>query len=165
MADVEALAYANRIYAAELIVPDLLLACPLQLDLDVLRGCAALALWDWRADLHSRGAVLFREFWNSAALIEDKWAVPFDPADPVNTPRGMKPSAAPAIFAALKGAVRTMRELGIPLDRRLADLHTALHDQIVAGAAVLAVRDQARSELFADAPDGIGDQDSLKART
>ncbi|MFD2367169.1 penicillin acylase family protein [Pseudoduganella sp. GCM10020061] len=122
MADVEALAYANRIYAAELILPELLLACPLQLDLDVLHGCAALAFWDKRADLHSRGAVLFREFWNSAALIEDKWAVPFDPADPVNTPRGLKPSAAPAMFDALKGAVVKMRELGIPLDRMLAEL-------------------------------------------
>lgn len=121
MADVEALAYANRIHAAELIVPDLLLPCTLQHDMDVLRGCAALALWDRKADLHSRGAVLFREFWNSAALVDDKWKVPFDPADPVNTPRGLKTSALPAMFVALKSAVRTMRELGIPLDGRLAD--------------------------------------------
>ena len=122
MADLEALAYANRIYAAELILPDLLLACPLQPDPDVLHGCAALAAWDGKADLHSRGAVLFREFWNSASLIEDKWAVPFDPADPVNTPRGLKPSAAPAMFAALKGAAQKMRDLGIPLERMLAEL-------------------------------------------
>ncbi|HEY1043765.1 MAG TPA: penicillin acylase family protein [Telluria sp.] len=122
MADVEGLAYANRIYAAELILPELLLACPFQPDLDVLRGCAALAFWDRRADLHSRGAVLFREFWNSASQIEDKWAIPFDPADPVNTPRGLKPSAAPAMFAALKGAVQKMDSLGIPLQRALGDL-------------------------------------------
>ncbi|HEU4852438.1 MAG TPA: acylase [Telluria sp.] len=122
MEDVERLAYANRIYAAELILPDLLAACGAHPDPEVAQGCTALAQWDRKADLSSRGAVLFREFWNAAAGIEDKWAVPFDPADPVNTPRGMKPTAGPAMFAALKGAVQKLRSLSIALDRPLGEL-------------------------------------------
>jgi acyl-homoserine-lactone acylase len=104
------------------VLPDLLGACSAQPDPDVAQGCAALAQWDRRADLSSRGAVLFREFWNVAASIEDKWAVPFNPADPVNTPRGMKPAAGPAVFAALIGAVQKLRSLSIALDRPLGEL-------------------------------------------
>lgn len=122
MEDVRTLAFANRIHAAELVLPDLLAACTAQADPTIQDGCAALAAWDRRAELGSRGAVLFREFWNAADGLPDKWAIAFDPADPIRTPRGMNPSAAPAMFAMLKGAVEKMRALGIPLDRPLGDL-------------------------------------------
>lgn len=122
MDDVESLAYANRVYAAELVLPGLLAACAGHADPVVADGCEALAGWDRRAELSSRGAVLFREFWDVAAQLPDKWAVPFDPADPVRTPRGMNPAAAEPMFAALKGAVEKMRALGIPLDKPLGEL-------------------------------------------
>lgn len=54
--DVQALLLANRDLAAELVLPELL-----------LQACTVLANWDRKANLDSRGAVLFREFWNRAA--------------------------------------------------------------------------------------------------
>jgi acyl-homoserine-lactone acylase len=80
-----------------------------------------LADWNRRAELDSRGAILFREFWNSASLIPAKWSVPFDPADPVNTPSGVAKAAAPAMLAALKAAAEKLQRLHIPLDGRLGD--------------------------------------------
>lgn len=119
--DLQQLAFANRVYAAELVLPQLLSACFASNDGALMNPCNALASWDRRADLDSRGAVLFREFWNLAAFIPDKWAVPFDPQDPVNTPRGLKSTAVVPMLAALKVAAHTLTGLNIPLDGRLGD--------------------------------------------
>ena len=43
------------------------------------------------------------------------WTVPFDPADPVNTPRGLDASD-PKVTDALRGAVEDLRAKGIALD-------------------------------------------------
>ena len=119
--DLQDLAFANRVYAAELMLPDLLPRCQISADSAVLAACNALAAWDRKANLDSRGAVLFREFWNSAAAIPDLWQVAFNPADPVNTPRALKLAATPAILAALKTATQKLHMLNIPLDGRLGD--------------------------------------------
>lgn len=124
LADIQALAFANRLYAAELVLPELLPACAASRDTVLLQACAALAAWDRRANIDSRGAVLFREFWNSAAAIPNKWAVPFNPADPVNTPSGIAPAAVPTMLAALKAATVKLQGLGIPLDGKLGDYQT-----------------------------------------
>ncbi|MFL6674735.1 MAG: penicillin acylase family protein [Massilia sp.] len=121
LADLQELAFADRIYAAELVVPDLLQACAGSTDQLLSQACAALAAWDRHANLDSRGAVLFREFWNVAAALPNKWAVPLNPADPVNTPAAVAPSAMPAMLAALKGAAVKLQSLGIPFDGRLGD--------------------------------------------
>ncbi|WLI88772.1 penicillin acylase family protein [Massilia sp. R2A-15] len=118
-ADLQELMFANRVYAAELILPDLLPLCAG--DASLAPACNVLAGWDRRANLDSRGAVLFREFWNLAATIPGKWAAPLDPADPVNTPSGLAPGAAPAMLGALKAAVKKLQALAIPLDGRLGD--------------------------------------------
>ncbi len=119
--DLQDLAFANRIYAAELVLPEFLPRCRTSPDATVLAACNALAAWDRKANLDSRGAVLFREFWNSAAGIADLWLVPLDPADPVNTPRSLSPASTPAMLAALKGAAQKLLALNIPLDGRLGD--------------------------------------------
>ncbi len=119
--DLQELAFANRIHSAELVLPELLESCKASPDLTLRAACDALAGWDRKADIDSRGAVLFREFWNDAHLIEEKWAVPFNPADPVNTPRGVSPSATPALLAALKAAALKLERLGIAFDARLGD--------------------------------------------
>lgn len=119
--DVQRLAFANRVHAAELVLPPLLQACKAQRDVNLQGACRALSAWDRRAELDSRGAVLFREFWNSASKIPNKWAKPFDPADPVNTPSGVAPAAMPAMMAALKQAARKLQAIKIPLDARLGD--------------------------------------------
>jgi acyl-homoserine-lactone acylase len=119
--DLQDLAFGNRIYAAELVLPDLLPRCLASLDTTVLAACNALAAWDRKVNLDSRGAVLFREFWNSAAGIPDKWLVPLDVNDPVNTPRSLAPATTPAMLAALKSAALKLQALGIPFDGRLGD--------------------------------------------
>jgi acyl-homoserine-lactone acylase len=120
LSDLQALVFSDRIYAAELVLPDLLPACPLA-DATLTQACAVLAAWDRHANLDSRGAVLFREFWNAAAQIPNKWKVPFDPLDPVHTPSGVAPAAMPAMFAALKNAAQLLQAQGIPLDGKLGD--------------------------------------------
>jgi acyl-homoserine-lactone acylase len=118
--DLRELLFANRIYAAELILPDLLSTCAGG-DAALAEACKVLAAWDRRADLDSRGAILFREFWNSAVRIPNRWRVPLNPADPVNTPSGVAPAAMPAMLAALKSAAQKMQRAGVPLDGKLGD--------------------------------------------
>ena len=121
LTDLQDLAFTNRVYAAELLLPDLLPRCLVSVDTTVLAACNALSAWDRKVNLDSRGAVLFREFWNSASAIPDKWMVPLDVNDPVNTPRSLAPTATPAMLAALKAAAQKLQALGIPLDGRLGD--------------------------------------------
>lgn len=119
--DVQALMFANRIHAAELILPELVPACFAAGDAALTPACQVLAAWDRRANLDSRGAVLFREFWNTASALPNKWAVPLNPLDPVRTPRGLAPTATPMMLQALGTAVRKLQALNIPLDARLGD--------------------------------------------
>lgn len=119
--DLQALAFANRLHAAELVLPDFIPRCRTSLDQQILAACEALAAWDRRVDLDSRGAVLFREFWNQAAEIPDKWLVPLNVDDPVNTPNTLSPATTPAMLAALKAAAQRLTALGIPFDGRLGD--------------------------------------------
>ncbi|QOY96832.1 acylase [Massilia sp. UMI-21] len=121
LADMQALAFSNRVHAAELVLPELLTACAGASDALVRQACTTLQAWDRRADVDSRGAVLFREFWSIASAIPDKWATPFDPADPVHTPQGVAPAAMPAMVAALRSAADKLQSLGVPFDGRLGD--------------------------------------------
>jgi acyl-homoserine-lactone acylase len=124
MDDVQELMFANRIYAAELVLPSLLRACFKANDARLLMPCATLAAWDKRADLDSRGAVLFREFWERARVLPKLWATPFNPADPVNTPSGVAAAAEPALLDALRAASSAMQTVGVPLYGQLGDYQT-----------------------------------------
>lgn len=119
--DLQELMFANRVLAAELVLPELLPACMESADLLLLKACTALANWDRKAELESRGAVLFREFWNSAAKLPGIWSLPFDASDPLHSPRGVAPAAMPPMLAALKDAALHLQQLGVPFDGRLAD--------------------------------------------
>lgn len=121
LADMQALAFSNRVHAAELVLPELLTACAALSNELSHRACNTLQAWDRRADVDSRGAVLFREFWSIASRIPNKWATPFDPADPVHTPHGVAPAAMPAMLVALRTAAAKLDSLGVPLDGRLGD--------------------------------------------
>jgi acyl-homoserine-lactone acylase len=56
--------------------------------------------------------------------------VPFNPADPVNTPNGVASAAVPAMLAALKSAALKLQSLGIPLDGKLGDYQTETRNGI-----------------------------------
>ena len=124
LGDIERLAFANRVYSAELVLPGLLDACSETDDAVLVAACDTLARWDRHANLESRGAVLFREFWNAATTIPNKWAVPFNAADPVHTPHGVAAAAMPAMLQALRAAALKLQALNVPWDGRLADYQT-----------------------------------------
>jgi len=107
--DLQQLAFANRVYAAELILPELLPHCTRNDDRLIADACRVLTNWDRRAELDSRGAVLFREFWNRAASMIKLWRTPFDPRE---------------LLAALREAAHAVQVVGIALDASLGELQS-----------------------------------------
>ncbi|HEY1486313.1 MAG TPA: penicillin acylase family protein [Micromonosporaceae bacterium] len=90
--------------------------------INVTTACNVLAHWNTRTDTDSRGSVLWRQFF--AALQNDPeqlWQrIPFDPAQPLTTPRGINGNAAVTQHA-LADAVRFFNANHIPLDIALGD--------------------------------------------
>ena len=93
-------------------------------------ACDVLAAWDGRDNLDSRGALLFRRFWTrtiavQAAVLTNQqrtpvWAVPFDAADPVGTPRGLN-VANPLTQRSFGDALNDLAGAGIPVDAPLGE--------------------------------------------
>ncbi len=127
---------SNRSYAAELLKPELLVACEaspaVALEdetVDLGPACGILRAWNDRFDIDSRGAVLFREWvaqypftdlLGKGALFE----VDFNPADPVNTPRGLADDA--LALQNLARAVKVLENAGHALDVPLGELQFAI---------------------------------------
>lgn len=130
----KAMVFANKTLAADMALEPLLALC---VDAaEPSRGCTALAGWDRRYEASSKGAALFRAFWTKAARIPGLWAVPFDAADPVNTPRDLNTAAiGDRLLAALGDAVDELDATGIALDAewgsvqqwRAGDQRIAIH--------------------------------------
>jgi acyl-homoserine-lactone acylase len=94
---------------------------------DVREACPVLERWNLRDDLDSRGALLFRRFasralTNAVPLLPPPFLFrkPFNVQRPVDTPYGLN-TGNPMVKAALGGAVKDLRDAGIPLDARLGD--------------------------------------------
>jgi acyl-homoserine-lactone acylase len=127
LAEVQAAVFANRSLTADLLVSDLVGRCKANPrvavdggEVDLRKACMVLERWDRRFDLESRGAVLFREWLGHYDNGGRLFAVAFDPADPIGTPRGLAPGA-----LALENLAKTIRLLdnrGISLDAPLGDL-------------------------------------------
>lgn len=126
---------ANRVYYAEVTVADAVAAmCAGSSShtvdgqtVDLAKACAVLAAWDRRAELNSVGVNLFEAFWTRARS-SSIWAVPFDPADPVNTPRGVvkdNATVTTALRDALARAVLQQAAAGIPIDRPWYEIQLA----------------------------------------
>ncbi|WP_437779579.1 penicillin acylase family protein [Sorangium sp. So ce1097] len=99
-------------------------AAPVDLDgeaVDVADACAALASWDGRLDLDSVGAIVWREllgrFSSRDTMDAGKlYAQPFDPEDPLQTPRDLvaPPAEGPdPIVVALAEATRVLALAGL----------------------------------------------------
>jgi acyl-homoserine-lactone acylase len=83
------------------------------------RACDVLARWDLHENLDSRGALLFRRFWERAlAASPSPWKVQFDASDPVNTPRGLDTSN-PQVQSAFGDALNDLAAANIPIDAPL----------------------------------------------
>jgi acyl-homoserine-lactone acylase len=118
----EAHAFANKSLAATMVLPRLMTLCAGAQDA-AAHGCAVLAKWDGRFEKDSRGARLFRGLWQTIGTGKAAWAVPFDPSDPVNTPRDFKieGEAGTKLLAALDTIVTTFEKQGLPLDSPWGD--------------------------------------------
>lgn len=131
LAEVQAAVFANRSLTADLLVPELVGRCKANPrvtvdggEVDLSRACIVLDGWDRRFDLESRGAVLFREWLGHYANQSGRlFAVAFDPADPIGTPRGLAPGA--LALENLAKAIRVLDNRRIPLDTSLADVQYA----------------------------------------
>ena len=90
--------YGDRHLGGEMARDELVAACRASGKPNLQTACAALAGWDLKVNLDSRGAHRFHLFAEHGGL---KWKVPFDPADPVRTPNTLD-TANPAVLAALR---------------------------------------------------------------
>ena len=127
----EAITMNNRLLAGELWRDELVSLCrtmPAQEGFP--QACDVLATWDLTEDTGSVGALLFRRFFenlfaspgNRTPDAQDVYTVPFDPNDPMNTPRGLNASN-PKVSQALTAAVNDLLGSGIPLDAKYGDYH------------------------------------------
>jgi acyl-homoserine-lactone acylase len=94
---------------------------------DLGPACKVLREWDGTANTNARGANLWDEFWRrlNGAELTHFYRVPFDPAAPLATPRGLdaaNPALKPALQQALGGAVLAMQRYGFALDSTRGEL-------------------------------------------
>ena len=120
MTSLQQVFYGDRALGGELVRDDLVAACRASGRAKLQPACAALAGWDLKAGLDSRGAHLFHQFVDAGGL---RFKVPFNPADPVNTPRTLDTADA-RVLAALETAVDRLADLKLPLDARLGDVQS-----------------------------------------
>ncbi|MDX2274322.1 MAG: penicillin acylase family protein [Hyphomonadaceae bacterium] len=133
----ERLFFSARNLTAELVLDDLIADCRQNPSVTVegaafnlTQACAALAAWDRRDTLQSRGSALFAEFLRKLeavpmtgfALVPRYWRVPFDPADPVGTPRGFVTTD--ETRQALARAAHALTSGGIALDAPLGEVQS-----------------------------------------
>ncbi|MEW1640632.1 penicillin acylase family protein [Streptomyces sp. NPDC091219] len=116
----------NRVLSAETGRDDVVALCRARPTLtatdgsqvDVSRACATLARWDTRADTTSRGIVLWSTFYDFLAADGPfgTWhRVPYDPAHPLTTPRGIDGDD-PRVPHALADAVQDLAARDLPVD-------------------------------------------------
>lgn len=134
LADLQALALDNHAYLADLVLDDLLAACPGGAHAgaatrELAQGCEALRAWDRTANLDAGVGYGYMEAFAQQHLpaldAAAAWRVPFDPADPVHTPRGLRvedPAVAAQVRAALVASVQAVDEAGWMPGQRLGDV-------------------------------------------
>jgi acyl-homoserine-lactone acylase len=120
---------SNKNFAAQLALPALVGLC--MRPTAPAEACAALAKWNGEVQLDSRAAMLFNLFWSKAAARPNIWTVPFDPADPINTPRSLAVdgNAGEALLSDLAGAADTLKKMGIALDAPLREIQFAIRGE------------------------------------
>lgn len=131
--------YGNRHYSAEIMLDGVLQVCAAQNPVVTLAGqavnvapaCNVLAAWDRRNNTASVGAHVWTELWRRVSgaptagsglpvVTSLLYAVPFNPADPVGTPRGLNAAQAGVqtrVMGELAYTVKYFNDNGIALDR------------------------------------------------
>lgn len=143
MVSLQRIAFSNRSMYSTVLLADLKAACagattvtlPGGTARDISRGCAILANWDGTANLGSIGWPLFlawRQAMNAPGALS-YWTVPFNPADPVNTPRGLRvtdPAIVTAARQALGTAMNTLDAAGIDYSKPWGQLQVAVRGDL-----------------------------------
>jgi acyl-homoserine-lactone acylase len=131
--DMQDMVFSNRQHGAVLTRDDLVKMCrglggtapSSSGPVAVGRACDVLEAWDLRENVGSRGAILFRRFWERALdASPSPWKVPFDAADPVNTPNTLDTDN-PQVQSALGDAINDLAAANIPIDAPLGDFQVA----------------------------------------
>ncbi len=126
--NIRQLHYQATNYTASLVVDDVVTICKSVTDWSpytsdsatVAEACSVLEAWDKTHLIDSVGAHIFWEFWQRAREAENLWAVEFDPADPINTPRDLNTSDATVVESvkqSLADGVARLVLAGIPMNR------------------------------------------------
>jgi len=122
LAKLQQMVLNNRVYIAEQVMDDLLRICSGP-------ACTRLSAWDRTANLNANmGYVYFTGMWDRLRG-QPVWKVPFNPADPVNTPRGLNvddPDVAAAVRMALAQAVNDAEAKGWTMDKKWGDIQVAV---------------------------------------
>jgi acyl-homoserine-lactone acylase len=88
-------------------------------------ACDVLEAWDGRSDVDSVGTHVFQEFWQRVdALGGAQWEVPFDPQDPMGTPRDLDEGNADVVQA-MRDALDHLDTEGVPYDAPWGELQVA----------------------------------------
>ncbi len=143
----QGMAMNNRVYYAEQVMADLLAFCVLEKPFKVTpgasaqlyEGCFALERWDKTANLDaSAGLLYFTGLWDRIVRVPNVWAVPFNPADPVNTPRGLKLDDAAVMTTlrtALVASVAAAQNQGVLSSARWGDIQIGPKNVPIHGAS------------------------------
>ncbi|MEY2687955.1 MAG: hypothetical protein RL375_2153 [Pseudomonadota bacterium] len=137
--ELQAMLGANRSFAAHLVLGDLLADCRARTDklsAASREACEVLGRWDRSHRVDARGAHLFREWWRVAKDLPGLWRLPFNAEDAVATPGGLRLDDAELsakVYAALDGAVATVKAAGFALDAPLGAVQfRRVGDRVVA---------------------------------
>lgn len=88
-------------------------------DVETGPACDALRAWDDRNNSDSKGSVVWDELWFRVEVLLEQakitYTVPFDPADPIDTPRDMD-LASPDVLQAFAAAIRAVTQAGFAVD-------------------------------------------------
>ncbi|MFP5390036.1 MAG: acylase [Gammaproteobacteria bacterium] len=115
MARLQGMVMNDRVFYADLVMDDLLKLCATS-SADLAEPCGQLASWDRTANLGANiGFGYFMALWDRIWDNKEIWNVPFDPADPLHTPRSLKvqdAGVAALLRSRLAEAVQAVRAEG-----------------------------------------------------
>ena len=118
--DLQGMVMDNRVYLAGQVMTDLLHVCQAEQQAPLVAVCASLKAWDQQANLDSGiGLVHFQNLMAQLFEVPDVWRVPFSPADPQHTPRGLnieQPAVRQAVHEALAASAAQVAQAGLSTD-------------------------------------------------
>lgn len=134
--DLQRMVLDDQVYLADLVLPDLLKWCKGE-GQDVQGVCSSLADWNGKADLDSGvGLMHFQNLLEALASDPQSWRVPFDPADPQHTPRGLaveQASVRKLLHDAALASMQQVAKAGVAPGRRWGQIQQAADGTPVPG--------------------------------